>query len=173
MKDALDVLKCAIAEVPRRHDGEEGMGPPRCEARHSLFKEVATLYIVWNAGFMDHRERILYCEGSERQKASLKGTVEPGEKKGKEDHAHLKEFVVYPSVACRSISYQCYCMHFVTVDAEEAFSMRDPAWRLLPVAQSQRARSKRTSKTAYCVPSLPFAGCASSVTSILSLVDGP
>jgi hypothetical protein len=52
---------------------------------------------------------------------------------------HLKELVIDPSISHCGIGDQRYGMHFVTVDAEEPFSMRDPARRLLPVAQLQNA----------------------------------
>ena len=53
--------------------------------------------------------------------------------------AHLKEFIVDPSIAHCDIGDQRYGMHFVTVDAEEAFSMWDAARRLLSVARLQNA----------------------------------
>jgi hypothetical protein len=53
---------------------------------------------------------------------------------------HLKEFVVNPSIAHRSIGDQRYGVSFVTVDAEEAFSMRDAARRLLPMAHLQNTQ---------------------------------
>ena len=84
---------------------------------------------------------------------------------------HLKEFVVDPSIAYCSIGDQRYGVSFVTIDADEAFIMRDAARRLLPMAASKHS-TIRQRKTAYFV--LPFrcVEYASSVTSILGLVEG-
>lgn len=48
----------------------------------------------------------------------------------------MQKLVIYPLVPHPGIGNQCYGMHFVTVDAEEAFSVRYPAWRLLPIVIS-------------------------------------
>ena len=48
---------------------------------------------------------------------------------------HLKEIIIDPSIAYRSIGNQRYGVYFVTVDAEEAFSLRDATRRLLSVEQ--------------------------------------
>jgi hypothetical protein len=55
------------------------------------------------------------------------------EERGRATRTHLQKLVIYPSVPHPGVGNQCYGMHFVTVDAEEAFGVRDAARRLLPI----------------------------------------
>ncbi len=58
------------------------------------------------------------------------------EKRKRKSWTHLEKLVVYPIIPRPGIGNQRYGMHFVTVDAEETFGVRDAALRLLPTITS-------------------------------------
>lgn len=87
---------------------------------------------------MDHCEGVVDCERGERQEACLSSKVRT-EERGRESQTHLQKLVIHPLIPLPGVGNQRYGMHFMTVDAEEAFSVRNAAWRLLPKTISTRS----------------------------------